>query len=115
MSLRIEAGFEHLREAMAEVLARDIEFPPGTFVTVLSAKVTANTGHAKFVLSVFPEGMKEAVLNTLREREADIKDGLAHHARLRRIPRLHYGFDGTEAEAEGIERTLYELKQKGEL
>ena len=35
--------------------------------------------------------------------------------RVRRIPRLHYGFDDTEAEAEGIERVLYELKQKGEL
>jgi len=115
MSLRVEAGFEHLREAMAEVLSRDVEFPVGTFVTVLSAKVTANTGHAKFVLSVFPEGMKDAVLETLRDREGDIKNGLATRARLRRIPRLHYGFDDTEAEAEGIERALFELKQKGEL
>ncbi|HPF95703.1 MAG: ribosome-binding factor A [Candidatus Magasanikbacteria bacterium] len=115
MSLRVEAGFEHIREAMAEVLSRDIELPVGTFITVLSAKVTANTGHAKFILSVFPEGMKDAVLTILKEREADIKQGLSERARLRRIPRLHYGFDETEAVAEGIERTLFELKQKGEL
>jgi ribosome-binding factor A len=115
MSLRVEAGFEHLREAMAEVLSRDVEFPLGTMVTVLSAKVTANTGHAKFVLSVFPETMKETVLEILQERTKDIKNGLATRARLRRIPRLHYGFDDTEAVAEGVERALFELKQKGEL
>lgn len=115
MSLRVEAGFEHLRDAMAQVLAEDVEFGPGVLVTVLSAKVTANTGHAKFILSVFPENQKEAVLETLEQYQSEIKDGLAKHLRLRRIPRLHYAFDDTEAEAAVIENELLELRKKGEV
>ncbi len=115
MSLRVEAGFEHLRDAMAQVLAEEVDFPPGVLVTVLSAKVTANTGHAKFVLSVFPDNKKEEVLETLERYQGEIKDGLASHVRLRRIPRLHYEFDDTEAEASVVDNALLELRKKGEV
>ena len=37
MSLRMDAGFEHLREGLAEAFAGG-EFPPGVFVTVLGLK-----------------------------------------------------------------------------
>lgn len=114
MSLRIEAGFEHLREALAEVLAREVEFP-GMLVTVLETKVTANTGHAKVTLSVFPTEAQAEALKILEKADHEIKDGLAKHLRLRRIPRLHYVFDETEAEAEKIEHTLHQLKRTGDL
>lgn len=115
MSLRVEAGFEHLREAMAEAIEREVEFAPGILVTVLAAKVTANTAHAKVVLSVFPETAKEFVLEQLRASEREIKHHLSAHLRLRRIPRLHYTFDDTEADAADIEAELYRLKQQGDL
>jgi len=115
MSLRVEAGFEHLKDAFAKVLAEDVEFPKGVLVTVLGAKITANTGHAKFTLSVFPETMKAEVLRTLEDFDHEIKDGLAHNLRLRRMPRIHYAFDETEAEAAVIENELLELRKKGEV
>lgn len=115
MSLRVEAGFEHLKDAFARVLAEDVEFPPGVLVTVLSAKITANTGHAKFVMSVFPENMKNEVIRTLEEYDHEVKDGLAKSLRLRRMPRIHYAFDDTEAEAAVIENDLLELRKKGEV
>ncbi len=115
MSLRVEAGFEHLRDAFARTLAEDVEFPPGVLVTALSAKVTANTGHAKFVLSVFPENRKDDVKEILERYQAEIKDGLASRLRLRRIPRLHYEFDDSEAEAAVVDTALLELRKKGEV
>ena len=115
MSLRMEAGFEHLREALAESLEEVAEFPRGTLVTVLGAKLTANTAHARITLSVFPETAKDEVLKVLDRAERDIKEQLAERLRLRRIPRLHYVFDDTEAEAAEIESALYQMKQKGEL
>lgn len=110
MPHRMEAGFEHLREAMARVLAEEIEFPPGVFVTVLKAKMTANTAHASFVLSVLPEAREEEVLETLRRFDHDLKDGLAQALRLRRIPDFHFSFDRTEAEAAEIEAALNRLR-----
>ena len=115
MSLRIEAGFEHLREAMAQVLAKEVEFPKGVLVTVQSAKVTANTAHAKIVLSVLPQTMEKEVLHTLQEYAGEIKTGLTEQLRLRRIPTLHYTFDATEAQAGDIEMTILELKKRGEI
>lgn len=115
MSLRVEAGFEHLREAMAEILPRVVEFPPGVFVTVLAAKVTANTAHARITLSVFPETKKEEALKALAEASREIKEELADRLRLRRMPNIHYVFDENEAYAADIDRTIHDLKEKGEL
>lgn len=115
MSLRVEAGFEHLKDAFARVLAEDVEFPLGVLVTVLSAKITASTGHAKFVMSVFPENMKDEAIRTLEEYDHEIKDGLAKRLRLRRMPRIHYAFDETEAKAAVIEEELLGLRKKGEV
>lgn len=115
MSLRVEAGFEHLREAMAEILPRVVEFPPGVFVTVLGAKVTANTAHAKITLSVFPETKQQEALDALAAASHEIKEELAERLRLRRMPAIHYVFDENEAYAADIDKALYELKKKGEL
>lgn len=111
----MEAGFEHLKDAFAQVLAEDVEFPFGIMVTVLSAKMTANTGHAKFVMSVFPENMKDEAIRTLEEYDHEIKDGLAKRLRLRRMPRIHYAFDNTEADASIIDNALLDLRKKGEV
>jgi len=108
----MEAGFEHLKEALAETFAKDVEFPRGSFVTVLAAKLTANTMHAKITLSVFPESMKDEVRRSLEQFRHEIKDGLAQRLRLRRIPRLHYYFDETEAEAAVIEEAINEYKKE---
>lgn len=109
MSLRMDAGFEHLREAMAQVIAERIEFPLGAFVTVLKAKMTANTAHANFTLSVMPVSMEEEVLKTLERDLHELKDGLAENLRLRRIPKLHFTFDHTEEKASKIEELINSL------
>lgn len=112
---RMEAGFEHLREAMAEAMEAVVEFPKGVLVTVLAAKMTANTAHARITLSVFPEDKKDEVIAILKGYESDLKNELAERLRLRRIPRLHFVFDDTEAEAAIIEGALHQMKVKGEL
>lgn len=113
MSIRMEAGFEHLREAMARVFIERIEFPIGAFVTVLRAKMTANTAHAAFTLSVMPTSMEEAVKKTLEHNDHELKDGLAKTLRLRRIPRLHFAFDHTAEYAETIDTLLNKIEKEG--
>lgn len=108
-------GMHHFREALAQVLIEKVEFPKGSLVTVLDAKVTKATTHAKGVLSVLPASMEQEVLAALQEYTHEIKEGLAEKLRLRRIPTLHWTFDETEDFAAGIDRTIEELKAKGEL
>ncbi len=109
MSLRMEAGFEHLREALARVFNERLEFPPGAFVTVLKAKMTANTAHASVTISVLPTSMEAAVLKSLQQQTHEIKDGLAKGLRLRRIPTLHFAVDHTEEQAAEIDTVLNQL------
>ncbi len=109
-----DAGFEHLREAFAALLT-EVEFPPGVFVTVLGAKIAANSAHATFTLSVFPDGKDQEALEALTAAKHDLKDGLANSLRLRRIPDLHFEFDHTESDAAKIEQAINDMKAKGEL
>lgn len=108
-------GMQHFRDALAEVLAEKVEFPRGSLVTVMDAKVTSDTRHAKGVLSVLPLHMEQEVLRTLINADHEIKQGLSKHLRLRRIPDLHWSFDETEAQVGAIDDTINELKEKGEL
>lgn len=110
MSLRVEAGFEHLKDAFAQTLAEVVEFEPGTIVTVLGAKVTANTSHAKIILSVFPENREKNVLKTLLDFRREIKESLAEKLRLRRMPDIHYSFDQTEAEASEVDKLINQIQ-----
>ncbi len=106
---------EHLRNALAKVFAEHVEFPRGVFVTVLGTKMTRDQTRAKAVLSVMPADREKEVLETLEEYDHEINDGLAHELRLRHIPHFHWSFDTTEAYAAEIDRTINELKKKGEL
>lgn len=115
MSLRMEQGMEHLRNALATVLAERVEFPRGVFVTVVGAKLTRDMLHAKAVLSVMPEDRIEDVKRTLKEYEHEIKDGLAHELKMRRIPDFFWAFDTSEAYAAEIEATLNKLEREGEI
>jgi ribosome-binding factor A len=111
MPRHLEASFDHVRDTMAQIFARDIEFPRGCLVTVQKAKLTANTAHANITLSVLPRSSEPEVRHILERSDGIIKDGLAHGLRLRRIPRLHYSFDEIEAHAEEIELLLNKIKE----
>jgi len=111
----MEQGMEHLRNALAKVLAENVEFPRDVLVTVLGAKLTRDMLHAKAVLSVMPEDRMEDVKKVLKEYEHEIKDGLAHELKMRRIPNFFWAFDTNEAYAAKIEETLNQLEQEGEI
>lgn len=115
MSLSMESGFEHLRNGLAEIFARDVEFPPGMLVTVLEAKMTQDRRFARITLSVFPTGAQTQALEIIERAKHEINDGLAKHLRIRIIPKLHYVFDDTEADAAEVEAELNKLKASGEL
>ena len=109
----MDVGFEHLKNGLAEIFARDVEFLPGILVTILDAKMTQDRRFAKITLSVFPTGAQAQVLDIIKRHTHEINDGLAKRLRIRVIPKLHYVFDDTEAQAEEIETLLNRLEREG--
>jgi ribosome-binding factor A len=108
-------GMHHFRDALAAVLAERIEFPRGSLVTVMDAKVTRDTLHAKCVISVLPISMEAEAVRVLVDQDREIKQGLSQKLRLRRIPRLHWVFNEAEAYVGEIDDTINQLKKQGEL
>ncbi len=105
----------HFRETMARILREEVEFPPGVLVTVADAQLTRNLAHAKVVLSVLPVEREQDAFKTLKDYDHEIKDALAHELAMRKLPKLFWTFDHTEAVASDVERILNELKAKGEI
>ena len=115
MSVRMEASMSHFAEAIAKVLRERVEFPPGVFVTVNKAELTRNLAHAKVVLSVLPVEREKEAFKTLKDNEHEIVDALAHDLAMRKLPKMFWALDHTEAVASDVDRILNELKAKGEL
>jgi ribosome-binding factor A len=115
MPLKVDQGNEHLREALARAIAETVEFPPGIFVTVLSASISPSQRDAHAVLSVFPANRDAEVLEALETYRRAMKDELGKILRLRQIPRFTWTFDATGAYVAGIDETIAELKKKGDL
>ena len=115
MPRNLNQSDSRFHDALAQVIEKEVEFPPGMLVTLVSTHMTPDTKHATGTISVLPAGREGEALQALRDFEGEIKNGLGDHLRLRRMPAIHWRFDHTEEEAAKIEADLHTLKEKGEL
>ncbi|MFA6161493.1 MAG: ribosome-binding factor A [Patescibacteria group bacterium] len=106
---------EHFKEAMAEILARVVDFPRNIFVTVVDARITDDQANAKIVLSLMPITAKETALQVLSDNKHEILDAMAKSMRLRKLPRLYWAFDESNEKIWEIEGLIEDLKEKGEI
>lgn len=105
----------HFHQALAKSIERTVEFPPGALVTLVRAEITGDSRYAKGTISVLPEAMADAAIQTLKDTDREIKEELNKNIRLRRIPSLHWELDHTEEKAAEIERVMNEMEERGEL
>lgn len=91
-----------LRDEVAYVLARAVELPTGTMVTVARAEVSSTVEHVRVWLSVFPPERAEEVLKMLRTNIRDIQDRLNERLVLRTVPKIILKVDRREERAEEV-------------
>jgi len=78
-------------------------------VSVSDVEITRDLAHAKvFVTALLPERSLEAVTG-LREHAAQLRSALAHAARLRHVPELHFHYDDSLDRGQRIEQLLRTL------
>lgn len=106
---------EHFKDAMADILRRKVEFPQGSLVTVVDAKLTSDLRFANTVLSVLPIAGKDDVLKALEEYHHDIVKEMADTLGMRRIPKLHWSFDDSQQVGALMNEYINELKDEGKL
>lgn len=94
-----------IREKLAEIINKEIEFPQGIFVTVTRVESSHDLYYADVFISVFPKKEKEAL--TLLERKLPyLQSILNKQLKMRPIPRLRFKIDTEEKNRERIEKLL---------
>ena len=112
---RVEKLSNLLREELAAILERDIEFPDGMLVTLTRVAVSPDAHYASAMISVLPEKAQKDALEILRKNVYDIQQILNRRLRMRPVPKIRFVPDEGEAKRERVEKSLAELKQKENL
>ena len=103
-----------LREELSKILEREIEFPDGTFVTVTRADITPNRKSATVFVSLLGSRPKEAMEILVKSRY-NIQHLINRKVSMRPVPKIRFEIDQEEFRREQVEKSISDLKKKGEL
>ncbi len=109
MHSRLDRVNELVRETLAEIVARELEMPPGIFVTVTKVDTSRDLRYTRVFVSVFPEKKFGRMLELLEKKIYLIQRMLNKKLHMRPLPRIEFAADKTEVEADKIEKLLKEI------
>ena len=112
MPRRIEQLNELLQREIGAIIARDVEFPKGTMVTILSVRTSGDLKNARLTVSIFPDNKRGDILRILRKQSRSIEMLLQEHIPIHHIPSLTWSVDVTEEKAQEVEKLLDILQKK---
>lgn len=102
---RIEKVNILIRDTLADILGRELEFPEGIIVTLTRVVCSPDLYYASAYASVFPKKEKE-VLSLLIRKTPHIQALLNKKLRMRPVPRIAFKIDEEEKKRERIEKLL---------
>ncbi|GBD27949.1 Ribosome-binding factor A [bacterium HR30] len=107
---RAERVGEALREALAELLLREVKDPRVNSVTITSVRVTNDLGTAWVRFRCFGDNAaQERCLAGLRSAQRFLRGQLLRKLDLRRTPQLVFEIDHTLPEMERLSRALRDV------
>lgn len=101
-----------VQQEVSGILARELEFAPGTFVTVTRASVADDAESAKVWISVLPEGEADNALKLIQRRIKDVQKRLNRTLVMKFVPKLTFHVDMSNAKAAHIIEVLDSLPKK---
>lgn len=102
-----------LSEEISKIIDRDFEFP-NTLVTITRTQASDDLYYGTVYVSIFGEAPDEA-LALLNKKIYNIQQKLNKRMRIRPVPKIHFEIDFDEVKRETVEKSLSELKRKGEI
>ncbi len=110
MKERIVRVNELIKQEVAEIMLEDINFPSGTLVTVVAAKVSVDLRYADIIISVYPSGNKEDALKILNENIYAMQQVINKKLSMRPVPKIRFRVDESAENVEKIERLIRQSK-----
>lgn len=108
MTRRIEKVNELLKEVIANIILREVQFPAGTMATLTRVSVSPDLHYADVFVTIFAgdrEVQQEALL-LLKKSTREIQRQLNRKLRMRPVPRILFLVDEEEKRRERIEELL---------
>jgi len=103
-----------LREELSKVLDREFEFPKNTFVTITRAEISSDGHYGNIFVSLLGAEPENA-FEILQKNIGTIQHFLNRRLRIRPVPKIRFVIDKDEFQRERIEKSLAELKKKGDI
>lgn len=104
---------EELRQALAELLARDVHDPGIGFVTITHVDVSPDLQTARVSYTTMgDEKAKKETGRALGRATPFLRREIGHRLRLRRVPDLAFHFDESVENQARIERILIDLAEE---
>jgi ribosome-binding factor A len=113
--VRLQRIADRIRQELSEMLIREINDPRLKLIYLTDVKVDRELAYADIFVSAL-EGTSRSkdVLSGLESASGFIRRTLASRMELRAFPRLRFHWDVTPENADRIEQTLAELREKRE-
>jgi len=103
---------EQIRQAISEMLLRDVRDPGIGFVTLSRVKVSPDLQLVRvYYTQIGDNKAKQATVKALERATPFMRRQLASLVRLRRVPELRFEFDAGAEHQERIETILLELQK----
>ena len=122
MQRRVEQVNILIRDELANIIDREVDLPEKTFVTITRVDTSRDLRYANVFISVLgeekeAENVKESeyVLDIIEKNIYNIQQTLNRRLRMRPVPKIKFLIDREEIKREIIEKSLAELKKKGDL
>ncbi len=106
MPSRSEKLPEHMKEVLAKILHEHLDFDQDVFISIVGVVISPTLEHATVRISVFPDNYEKKALQTIENNIYDIQQMLNTQLKTRKIPKLSFKLDRTEANAARIENLL---------
>lgn len=111
-SERIKKINSLIKEELAKIILKEIEFPKETFVTLTRVETTKDLKESKVFISCFPEEKAKEILKILNNHIYSIQKMIDKKLVMRKIPKINFLREEKVAQAARIEEILEKLKKE---
>jgi ribosome-binding factor A len=109
MTDRIKRVNQLLKEKIADILLREVNFDKGVLVTVQNVDTSRDLKYAKVRVSVMPSEKSEKILKILEKQTPYIQRELNKAIEIKFVPKIKFEIDKGEEKASRVEEILKEI------
>lgn len=111
MTKRIERVNQLIKKELAQIILREIDFPPNVLVTLTRVDTSPNLIEAKIFLSTLPEGRAQETMDILNRNIYMIQQDLNKRLIMRPMPKIMFREEKIVREAGRVEEILEKAKR----